>query len=139
MDSHSELTDNAFEEDFRLCRLSPSLFTHEAHLRLAWIHLKKYGLHKALTNIEKQIRAFVKHVGAEDKYHQTLTIAAVRMVNHFMIKSKTNNFQDFIVENSELKTNFKELISSHYSFDIFASKKAKTIYMDPDMTPFVQD
>lgn len=136
MEDHFVLTDSAFAEEFKYARLSPSMFTHEAHLRLAWIHIQCYGLQAAMINIEKQIKDFVKHVGAEEKYHQTITIAAIKMVSHFMAKSKETSFQDFINENPELKTNFKELINSHYSFNIFASQKAKSNYIEPDLCPF---
>ena len=33
----------------------------------------------------------------------------------------SENFKDFIVEFSQLKQDFKSLINSHYSFDIFVS------------------
>jgi hypothetical protein len=67
----------------------------------------------------------VSHVGASTKYNETLTIAAVRTVYHFMLKSKSHNFQDFIVGNLRLTHNFKELLLQHYKTDIFTSETAK--------------
>jgi hypothetical protein len=51
MNSHFELSDELFEEQFQNCQLNPALFNHEAHLRLAWIHITKYGIDKAIENI----------------------------------------------------------------------------------------
>lgn len=38
MKTHHQLNDQQFEEQFQNCTFDPTLFTHEAHLRLAWIH-----------------------------------------------------------------------------------------------------
>jgi len=136
VEDHRKLSDLEFEKQFQQCSLNPNLFTHEAHLRLAWIHINNYGIETAKINIESQIRKFVKHVGAEAKYHQTITIAAINAVNHFKKRSKANEFHNFIEQNSQLKTNFKNLINSHYSYNIFKSDKARIKYIKPDIQPF---
>ncbi|TMM57390.1 hypothetical protein FEE95_12965 [Maribacter algarum] len=136
MENHFQLSDLEFEKLFERCELDPSLFSHEAHLRLAWIHISTYGIDVAVSNIQSQIKAFVKQVGAEDKYNATLTVAAIRAVYHFMLKSESTNFKDFIKEFPRLKNNFKELIDTHYGFDIFNSKQAKTAFLEPDLLPF---
>ena len=136
MEKHFELSDAEFEKQFTTCELNPSIFSHEAHLRLAWIHIDNYGLEKAKENIQKQLKNFVVHVGATDKYHTTLTITAIQAVYHFMQQSKTDNFKDFINEFPQLNNDFKSLINSHYSFDIFGSAKAKINFVAPDLMPF---
>ena len=57
-------------------------------------------------------------------------------VNHFKEQSKSDNFNGFIIEFSQLKNNFKALIASHYSFDIFKSIRSKTEFIAPDLLPF---
>ncbi len=136
MEKHFELSDAEFEKQFANCKLDPSIFSHEAHLRLAWINITNNGLEQAKENIQKDLQRFVAHVGAGNKYHKTLTIVAVQAVNHFMQQSKSNSFKDFIKEFPQLKDNFKELISSHYSFDIFSSLKAREDFLAPDLLPF---
>jgi len=136
MESHFNLSDTEFENQFQTCSFDPKLFSHEAHLRLAWIHITKYGVDKAEANIQTQLQNFVTHVGATDKYHKTLTIVAVRAVNYFVKKSKTKNFETFINQFPQLKTDFKSLINSHYSVDVFSSKKAKMEFVEPDVQPF---
>ncbi|MDJ1503314.1 hypothetical protein [Xanthocytophaga agilis] len=136
MEPHFVLTDNEFEEQFHAYLLDPHLFTHEAHLRLAWIHIHKYGADAAIDNIRCQLQQFVDHLGATDKYNETVTIAAIKAVYHFMIKSKTDNFRDFITENPRLKYNFRELMAFHYTTDIFNSHLAKEKYLTPELLPF---
>ncbi|MDY8137436.1 hypothetical protein [Aquimarina sp. 2201CG5-10] len=136
MQNHFDLSDPIFEQQFANCQLDPTLFSHEAHLRLAWIHIDKYGIRKAVENIGSQLKKFVVHVRATDKYHQTITITAIQAVNHFMKQSKSDNFKDFIIEFPQLKNDFKSLINSHYTMDVFNSEVARKEYIKPDLIPF---
>lgn len=136
MEKHFELTDLEFEKKFKNRTLNREIFSHEAHLRLAWIHITKYGEEAAIQNICSQLITFVEFVGARDKYNQTLTIAAIKTVCHFIKKSRSDTFQDFISEFPRLKYNFKDLMNFHYKFDIFNSEKAKKEFLEPDVVPF---
>lgn len=136
MQKHFELSDSDFENKFVNFELNPSDFTHEAHLRLAWINIKKYGINQAEKNIQVGLKNFVEFVGAKDKYNVTLTLAAIKAVYHFMLNSKSENFQNFITEFPQLKNNFKDLMSCHYGFDIYNSEKAKIEFLEPDLIPF---
>ena len=136
MTSHLELSDDAFEKLFSACQLNPELFTHEAHVRLAWIHLKKYGEAQAIENIFIQLLNFVTQLGAADKYNKTVTIAAIKTVHHFIQKSQSTVFADFILEFPRLKCNFKELLGAHYGIDVFKLERAKHEFLEPDLLPF---
>lgn len=136
MENHFKLSDSDFEKTFINCELNPADFTHEAHLRLAWININKYGIEQAEKNIQSGLQNFVEFVGVKDKYNTTLTLAATKAVYHFMLKSNADNFKDFVSEFPRLKTNFKDLMQCHYGFDIFNSEKAKTEFLAPDLLPF---
>lgn len=136
MNSHFDLTDQQFEHQFTNHQLDPAIFSHEAHLRLAWIQIDKYGIDTAIKNICTQLQSFVQFLGVSEKYNETVTIAAIRAVYHFKLKSVKVNFQDFILENSRLKTNFKDLLGRHYSVDIFSSLDAKREFVKPDLLQF---
>lgn len=136
MEPHFNLTDQEFENQFADHSLDPTLFSHEAHLRLAWIHLSQYGEATAIDNITRQLQNFVRHVGAIDKYNETLTIAAIKATHHFMQKKTVSTYYDFITTYPRLKTNFKHIIEQHYSVDIFQSAKAKATYVEPDLLAF---
>ncbi|MDO5977501.1 hypothetical protein [Flavivirga spongiicola] len=137
MQKHFNLSDSEFKAQFINCEFNPANFSHEAHLRLAWIHINEYGFDKGVEEFQKQLLKFVDFSGVKDKYNKTLTIAALQAVYHFMQMSDKDNFKDFIDEHQQLNDNFKELMASHYSFDIFNSDKAKTEFIEPDLLPFV--
>lgn len=136
MENHYLLNDMAFERQFAEASLDPAIFSHEAHLRLAWIHLDRYGLTRAVENLTGQLKTYTRTVGAADKYNETLTVAAIHAVHHFRIRTSCTDFQSFILENSQLKTNFKGLIKTHYRTDIFTSERARTSFLDPELAPF---
>ncbi|WP_426482219.1 hypothetical protein [Chryseobacterium sp. R2ACT005] len=136
MEPHFILTDKEFEEQFAGSSLDPTLFSHEAHLRLAWIHLSKYGEKKAVENITEQLQNFVRHLGVTDKYNETLTVSAIKAVKHFIQKGSIASFYEFITIHQRLKTDFKNIIEQHYSFDIFDSTTAKEKYLKPDLLEF---
>ncbi|MBX2961140.1 MAG: hypothetical protein KF687_01435 [Cyclobacteriaceae bacterium] len=130
------MSDLEFAESFAAGALNPSDFDHKAHLRLAWIHISQYGVEKAIAAICDQIRAFAAANGAKDKYNKTVTVAAIRAVYHFMLRSNTTDFESFIQENPRLMYNFKELLNHHYSTNIFTSALAKREYLQPELLPF---
>ncbi|MEO0527979.1 MAG: hypothetical protein AAFZ89_12180 [Bacteroidota bacterium] len=136
MESHVELSDTEFEYQFSNCNLEPALFTHQAHLRLAWIHIQKYGLRVAIENMCTQIANYTDSLGASDKFNKTVTIAATKAVYHFVQKSNTANFDGFIKEFPRLQHNFKDLMKAHYKIDIFTLERAKRIFLEPDLLPF---
>lgn len=135
-EKHHLLTNQKFEEKFKNCILSPVLFTHEAHLRLAYIHVTKYGLNKAIENLCQQIANFDIKFGDGTKFNKTVTIASALVMNHFINKSKSTNFKELLDEFPSLKNNFLGLLKSHYTLDIFNDKKAKQEYLEPDLLPF---
>lgn len=133
---HSQITDSEFEQSFEDFSFPPRLFNHEAHLRLAWIHIERYGVEKAVENVTGQIRRYAENLGIFDKYHHTLTIASVRAVHHFRERSATTDFAGFIAAFPRLNTNFRELIAQHYDFDLMKSADARIRFIPPNLQPF---
>lgn len=136
MEKHYRFTDQQFEERFSTCRFPGNDFTHEAHIRLAWIHLHRYGIQKAIEHVTHQIKAFSESLEVSENYHHTVTTAAVYAVAHFYTRSESSTFETFIEEFPQLKTNFRALLSSHYSYDVVKSDQAKKEYQEPDLVPF---
>ena len=113
MKHHRDLTDAEFESRFDKLTLDPSLFSHEAHLRLGWIHIRKYGKELAIKNICDQIKAFDQKHGDGTKFNRDLTISSIEVLASFMKDSEANNFQQFINDNPVLRTDFMKLVAQH--------------------------
>ena len=136
MEKHWKLSDEEFEEKFSTCNFRPLWFTHEAHLRLAWIYVKKYGREIAFEKYSIQLQEFANKFNADGKYNATVTFASIQIMNYFIEESDSYDFQDFINEFPQLKSNFKEVLSKHYSGDIFTSIEAKQNIIQPDLKAF---
>lgn len=131
-----ELDDTEFGQQFENGTLPPALFDHLGHLRLAWIYLKRYGEGGAIEKACGDIRTYARIHGDGEKFHKTLTVASIKIVNHFVKRTGTEDFSIFILENPRLGHSFKELVGKHYSRAVLGSKEAKVDYLPPDLLPF---
>ena len=119
------ISDTEFTIRFKNKSLDPSYFDHKGHIRLGYLCIKQYGPDVAQKNLTQQIPAYANHLGEPSKYHETLTIASIKTINHFIEKATATTFGAFILEFPQLINNFKGLIEQHYSNDILWSSKAK--------------
>lgn len=136
MKDHYQLSNEQFLNAFQTATLDPKLFNHEAHLRLAYLLIKKEGVDKAIDTCCEQIIKYANSLGAHDKFNKTVTVAAVKAVYHFMLKARANSFKDFIEEFPRLKYNFKDLLAQHYNIDVFNSQMAKSSFLEPTLLSF---
>lgn len=136
MEKHYRFSDEVYEQKFRDCKFPPLYFSHEAHLRLAYIHLKKYGLKQSIDNMCKQIYDFAIKYGATMKFNATVTFASLNIMNQYINKSESKSFPDLMKEFPLLLKDFKGVIKQYYSGDIFRSPEAKTNIIQPDLESF---
>lgn len=135
-EKHHLLTNDEFEEKFSNCDLPAVIFTHEAHLRLSYIYINKYGLDIAIDKLSTQIADCDNKYGDGTKYNKTLTIASAKIMYHFIEKAQATDFNNLLIEFPRLKSDFVGLIQNHYELDIFNSEKAKKNYLEPDLVSF---
>lgn len=113
MENLNQYTDDEFEHLFETCTLDPALFNHTGHLRLGWIHIKKYGLEKAIKNLCTQIDKFDKTYGDGTKYNEKITIVAAKIMAKHMEITNTDSFEKFIKRNPDLLNNFLHILKSY--------------------------
>jgi len=123
------MTDAEFAHAFENCELSNESFHHRDHLRLAWIYLKRYGEKEAATRIAGSIRSFAAHFGKSDKYHETVTIAWMRLLAH----EAKGSFEETLVAAPMLLE--KNTLGEFYSRDLLQSDRAKKEFVAPDLKP----
>lgn len=139
MEKHYRFSDEVYEQKFRDCKFPPLYFSHEAHLRLAYIHLKKYGLEQSIENMCTQIYDFAIKYGATMKFNATVTYASLQIMYEYMQKGKSNSFLEMMEEFPHLLQDFKGEIQQYYSWDVFRSPEAKTKIHQPDKKPFMYE
>ncbi|MEL7221443.1 MAG: hypothetical protein AAGJ93_09005 [Bacteroidota bacterium] len=136
MDNHFRYTDDELEALFESCQLKLMYFNHEAHLRLACLRIKKYGTTWAIENMTRRIHDYATSLGAAKNHNHTVTVAAVKVVAHFMGRANEDSFAELVIKFARMKHQFKELLFSHYSIDIFNEEAARIQYLEPDLQPF---
>ena len=134
-EKHHLLTDDEFEEKFTNCNLPAVHFTHEAHLRISYIYIKKYGIKKAIATLCKQLANFDKKNGDGTKFNTRITIASAKVLQQFMEKTKAPNFLGMLNEFPLLRSNFCDLLKAHYKLDFFKKEKEED-YIEQNVLAF---
>ena len=129
--------DSNFKTQFETCAFPVSDFNHKAHLRLAYIYLVENMIEKAMPIMRESLNRFIQHNGVPaSKYHETLTQAWLRAVNHFMHNTeKAESSLSFIAQNPEILNT--DIMLSHYTPDVLFSEEARQTFVHPniDMIP----
>ena len=55
MEKHFDLDDSEFLARLENCTLDPACFSHEAHLRLAWLRIRELGLEGAIRSVRENL------------------------------------------------------------------------------------
>lgn len=125
----AHLTDEEFLQAFAACRIANDQFRHADHLRLAWLMLHRAPFDVALSEVRAAIQKFATHHGATQLYHETITIAWMRL----LVTHHEETFAQFLSKNEErLKQN---LLHRFWTPELLASQPAKTHWVAPDLGP----
>ena len=124
------MNDHEFVDAFETCRLPNELFHHRDHLRLAWIYLERYGASDAPARIAESIRRYAAHHGESDKYHETITVAWLRLVADSTGRMRAASFDELLAACPELLD--KNTLHHYYSPELLASETARTQCVAPD-------
>jgi hypothetical protein len=120
------LTDDELLEKIDNCTLDPTDFTHETLLRLTWILIRKYGLNVAIHKNNEIKGNYYKKALKSNKFNATLTKAYTEILHHFMERSSTNSFEKLLREFPRLKYSFKNLVKTHYGYNILKEHRKET-------------
>jgi hypothetical protein len=115
-----EVNDAEFVRAFESCELSPDLFHHRDHIRLARIYVELDGAAKATERFRWSLRKFAAHIGKSEKYHETITVAWMKLVVHAKIPDELEALMD------------KKYIEKFYSPELLATDAARMGFVDPD-------
>ncbi len=129
--------DRNFRSAFEACTVPPSQFNHEAHVRLAYVYLAECDVESAVQRMREALLNFLEHNGIpSSKFHETITRAWVLAVRHFMSRSTSTFFADFIAKNPELLDS--KIMLTHYSASVLFSSDARASFVEPDLDPIPQ-
>ncbi len=114
------MSDDEFVRAFESCELSPDLFHHRDHIRLARIYVELDGAAEATERFRTYLRKFAAHIGKSEKYHETITVAWMRLVVHAV---KHGGLEELML---------KTYIEKFYSPELLATDAARMGFVEPD-------
>jgi len=107
-------------------------FPHRDHVRVAWILLEQFGSDGALEAMRSGIRSMAIAAGLLAKYHETRTVAWMRVID----AARTHPFtlsDEFVNAHPELLR--AQLLDDFYSAEILRSDTARAVFTEPDRAP----
>lgn len=107
-------------------------FPHRDHVRVGWLLLERHGVDGAVPAMISGIRSMAIAAGLLAKYHETRTVAWMRLIDH----ARTERFATssaFVDHRPQLLR--PDLLSDHYSSELLASAEARAAFVAPDLAP----
>src|SRR5580704_18785941 len=133
------MSDDEFLAAFEECTLRRSQWTHEAHVRMAWLYLTQYPLAESIERARQGIRQlnatfslFACGSGRNtDGYHDTITVAFIRLIaaRH----ENDESFPSFCERNPDLFDRKLTALLRFYSKELLNSGAAKQCFIEPDL------
>jgi hypothetical protein len=128
------MTDHEFLEALESCTLPESQFGHAAHVHAAYLYLRQADFVGALDRMRRAIRNYATHHGKPDRYHETITVAYVALIQqHICERGPSDGWESFMRDNSELLD--PDLLARFYSREQIESAIARKIFVLPRSTP----
>jgi hypothetical protein len=127
------MTDDEFLAAFDTCTLPKPLWTHEAHVRLAWICLGRMSFAAARDHVRAGIRKYNESLGNTAGYHDTVTVAFVRIISTKRRLGET--FAEFRDTNPEVFSKTEPILLRYYSKPRIDSAAARAMFVESDLRP----
>ena len=133
------MTDEAFARAFERGDVSKEDFTHVSHMRVAWVYLREApSRDAAVDRIRGAIQRFAAALGASQKYHETITVAWMILLDEARARMPADAaLADVLLAYPVFAD--KNLPLSFYSRDRLFSEAARTGWIAPDLGPLVVD
>jgi hypothetical protein len=132
------MTDDEFLRALERCELPESDFGHAAHVRAAYLYLQEADFIGALERIRRAIRNYARHLGKPDRYHETITVAYVALIQqHICERGNGGGWAAFARDNSELLQ--PGLLRRFYPPAQLDSEMARRVFLLPRSTTNERD
>jgi len=128
------MNDSEFLAAFESLTLPHDQFPHAAHIRMAWLYLRRDGWELGVQHIRQGIQRFAESHGAIRKYHETITLFWARAVHYAIAQSpEITDFSAFTAAYPHLLDT--RIIQRHYSREHLWSDAARREWVEPDLQP----
>ena len=134
----NEADDDAFLAAFESCAIPKAEWTHQAHVRMAWLYLRRLGLEEAILKIRSGIQKYNAAVGgAPNGYHETVTQVYTRLVYDCLSRrgGREKSWGEFVSGFPELFDRQNPPSLKYYRKETLSSDEARARFVEPDLQP----
>jgi hypothetical protein len=125
------MDDDVFLERFSRGELSE--FAHLDHVRVVYLYTLRAGRDAAVERTRAGLKALTERLGVPEKYHETMTVAWVRLVGARAAAGPGRDFTAFIRDNPCFGR--KDLLEDYYSREVLFSAGSRLRFTEPDLRP----
>ncbi len=132
------MTDDEFLHAFEACALTRADWTHEAHVRMAWLYARRETtLEQALARMRAGIPKLNASLGTDPSlYHETVTCAfGTAVYKRATAPTSGQTWTDFRVNHPELFDKSSPLLHRHYAPETLKLDAARLTFVPPDRAP----
>ncbi len=132
------MDDETFLKQFESGVFPFAQWRHDAHIKVAYLYLRRYPLAAAMDKIRAGIKAYnAVHKVPETPdrgYHETTTMAWMRLVHVTLCEyGPCAGAAAFYEQNPQLSQ--KNALRLFYSRELFKSPRARAEFVEPDLAP----
>lgn len=129
--------DAEFLRRFEACEIPFAEWKHRAHLKVAYLYLRRWPLDAAIAKMRLGLKALNAAHGTPEAldrgYHETMTVAWMRLIHCTLCEHGAFGGADqFVDDHPELQNRFA--LRFFYSRDRLLSWDAKKVFVEPDLT-----
>jgi hypothetical protein len=125
------VSDDEFLSAFEAAAFTRPEWTHEAHVRMAWLYLTRFPAPQALDLVRTGIQKLNAKIGSPDGYHETITVAFVRVIGSRLVPGE--RWPAFRARNPDLLDRTLSALLRHYTKDRLHSPEARRAFVEPDL------
>ncbi|WP_435010940.1 hypothetical protein P12x_002230 [Tundrisphaera lichenicola] len=131
------MTDEEFLAAFEDCRIPREDWTHEAHVRMAWLYLGRRPLDEVIPIVRAGIRRYNDAVIRKpDAYHETITLAMLALIDSERESGgRWETYAEFRERAPELLDRALPALLRHYRRETLFSDRARLTFVEPDLIP----
>jgi hypothetical protein len=97
------MNDDEFMGALESCQLPAIEFGHAAHVRAAYLYLRRAAFEAALNDMRRSLQRYVAHLGKPDRYDEAMTAAYMRLIERRMVeRGDAGGWAAFVRENADL-------------------------------------
>ncbi|NNC03452.1 hypothetical protein HJC10_11430 [Corallococcus exiguus] len=127
------MDDDVLLEGFSRGELSG--FAHLDHVRVVYLYTLRAGHDAAVELTRAGLRALTGRLGVPEKYHETMTVAWVRLVSARAAAEPGRDFAAFINDNPRFLR--KDLLEDYYTREVLLGAEARTRFVEPGLRPLL--